>query len=48
VLSGIGLEAANWLFLAKRQRITKLTEEIEAARTESAKLRQQIRDATRF
>jgi len=48
VLSGIGLEAANWLFLAKRHRITKLTEEIEAARTESAKLRQQIRDATRF
>lgn len=47
IVSGGILEAANWLFLAKRHRIAKLTEDIEAARTESAKLRQQIRDATR-
>lgn len=47
VVSGIALEAANWTFLAKRQRITKLTGEINDARTESARLRQQIRDATR-
>lgn len=48
ILSGALLEAANWLFLAKRQRISKLTEEIEAARAESAKYRQQIREATRI
>jgi hypothetical protein len=48
LLSGIALEGANWLFLAKRHRITKLTEEIEEARSEGAKLRQQIRDATRI
>lgn len=47
ILSGIALEATNWLFFAKRHRIMKLSAEIEEARSESARLRQQIRDATR-
>src|SRR5512145_1852695 len=43
IVSGVLLEAANWLFLAKRSRIAKLAADIEAAQAESAKLRQQIR-----
>jgi hypothetical protein len=48
VVSGLLLEAANWSFLAKRQAITRLSREIEEAQEEGARLRQQIRDATRF
>ena len=36
------LEAANWAFLAKRQRITRLNEELEEAESEARHLRQKI------
>ena len=45
--SGVLLEGANWLFLAKRHKIDRLTGEIEEANAEASKLRAQIRDATR-
>jgi hypothetical protein len=48
IVSGVLLEAANYLFLAKHQQITRLSAEIESARAESQRLKQQIRDATRF
>jgi len=48
VISGLLLEAANWAFLAKRSAITRLSQEIAEAQSESNALRQQIRDATRF
>jgi hypothetical protein len=47
VVSGVILEAVNYLFLAKRQQITRLSAEIETAEEESVKLRQLIRDASR-
>ena len=47
VVSGLVLEAANWSFLAKRNAMTRLSKELEEARGEGARLRQQIRDATR-
>ncbi len=47
ILSGVILEAMNYFFLAKRQQITRLSAEIEAARLESQRLRQLIRDASR-
>ena len=46
--SGIALEAANYLFLAKRQRMTRLAAEIEEAREEGRRLEQKIREAGRF
>lgn len=48
VLSGIALELANYLFLAKRQRIAKVTLEIEALRNESRQLDQRLREASRL
>jgi hypothetical protein len=48
VLSGLLLEAANWSFLAKRNAITRITAELEEARSEGARIRQQIREATRL
>lgn len=48
VLSGIVLELANYLFLAKRQRIAKVTQEIEALRNESRQLDQRLREANRL
>jgi hypothetical protein len=48
IVSGLLLEAANWAFLAKRSAITRLSQEIAEAQSESQRLRQQIRDATRF
>jgi hypothetical protein len=48
ILSGAVLELANWLFLAKRQRISRITEEIDEARAEGVRLRQLIRDAKRL
>jgi hypothetical protein len=48
IVSGVLLETANYLFLAKRQQITRLSGEIESARAESQRLKQQIRDATRL
>jgi hypothetical protein len=44
---GLLLEAANWAFLAKRQAITRLSEELNEAEAEARQLRQKIRDATR-
>jgi hypothetical protein len=48
VLSGVGLEAANLLFFAKRQRIRRLSAEIEEARGDSRAIQQKIREATRL
>jgi hypothetical protein len=47
VVSGIIMEAANYLFLAKRHLITRLSSELEEARTEGVHLRQKIREAER-
>ena len=47
IVSAALLEAANWSFLAKRSRITRISEEIEEARAEGARIRQQLREATR-
>ncbi|HVO13007.1 MAG TPA: hypothetical protein VMX54_19865 [Vicinamibacteria bacterium] len=47
VVSGLLLEGANWAFLAKRQRITRLTGELEEARREASRLRQRLREAAR-
>jgi len=41
------LEAANWGFLAKRSRITRLTRELEDARVEGARIRALLRDAAK-
>lgn len=47
LLSGLALELANWAFLAKRHRMTVLTEELDEARLEGARLRTILREATR-
>jgi DNA-directed RNA polymerase subunit RPC12/RpoP len=47
VLSGVLLEAANFFFLAKRQRLTRLGTEIDEARAEGRALQQKIREAGR-
>ena len=47
VLSGAALELANFLFLAKRQRIRRLSAEIEEARGDGRGIQQRIREATR-
>jgi hypothetical protein len=47
LLSGLVLELANWAFLAKRQRITVLTRELEDARADATRLRSILREATR-
>jgi len=47
LVSGLLLEAANWSFLAKRQRISRLSEELAEAEAEARQLRMKIRDATR-
>jgi hypothetical protein len=47
VVSGLLLEAANWAFLAKRQTIARLSEELSEAETEAQRLRKTIRDSTR-
>jgi hypothetical protein len=48
IVSGLLLEAANWSFLAKRSAITRVTRELEETRAEGARIRQQIREATRI
>ena len=48
IVSGLLLEAANWSFLAKRGAITRISAELEEARSEGARIRQQIREATRL
>ena len=47
VVSGVLLEAANFFFLAKRQRLRRLGEEIAEARAEGRALQQKIREASR-
>lgn len=48
LLVGIGLELANHLFLAKRQRIHRLSEELQAARENGRRLQKVIREAGRL
>jgi hypothetical protein len=45
--SGLALELANYLFLAKRQKLTRLSRELEEAREDGRQLHQKFRDATR-
>ncbi|HXY38057.1 MAG TPA: hypothetical protein VEQ10_00215 [Vicinamibacteria bacterium] len=45
VASGLLLEGANWAFLAKRHRMTRLSAELEEARGEASRLRQLLREA---
>ena len=45
LFSGVLLEAANWAFVAKRSAMTRLGRELDEARAEGQKLRQQIREA---
>jgi len=47
VVTGVLLETANHLFLAKRQAITRISADLEEARSEGAHLRQKIREAGR-
>jgi len=47
IFSGVLLEAANWSFLAKRSKMTRLAGELDEALAEGEKLRQQIREASR-
>jgi hypothetical protein len=47
IVSALLLEAANWSFLAKRSAITRISGELEEARAEGARIRQQLREATR-
>ena len=48
VVSGLLLEAVNFFFLAKRQRMRRLGSEIDEARAEARALQQKIREAGRF
>jgi hypothetical protein len=43
---GVLLELANFFFLQKRQKMTRLTEEIEQLNQDSRELRRQIREAS--
>jgi DNA-directed RNA polymerase subunit RPC12/RpoP len=47
VFSGLFLELANFFFLAKRQRLRRLSTEIDEAEEEGRALQQKIRDASR-
>jgi hypothetical protein len=46
VLVGAGLELANFFFLQKRTKMTRLTEEIEQVNQDSRELRRQIRESS--
>jgi hypothetical protein len=48
LVSGLLLEAANWAFLAKRSAMIRLSQEITEAQAQGQRIRQQIRDSTRF
>jgi hypothetical protein len=48
VASGLLMELANYLFLAKRHRITRITQEIEALDGEVRQLEQRVREASRM
>jgi DNA-directed RNA polymerase subunit RPC12/RpoP len=47
LISGLLLEAANFFFLAKRKRLSRLSGEIQEARAEARSLEQKIREASR-
>jgi hypothetical protein len=47
VVSGILLELLNYLFLAKRQRVKRLSAELDEARSDSEELAQKIRESSR-
>jgi hypothetical protein len=47
LITGALLELANFLFLAKRHHMTRISAELEEAEEEGARLRQLIREATR-
>jgi hypothetical protein len=47
LVTGLLLAVANFLFLAKRQHMTRISAELEEAEEEGARLRQLIREATR-
>lgn len=47
VAAGVALELANYLFLAKRQKMTRLSAEIAEARQDGRLLEQKIREASR-
>ena len=47
IVSGVVLELLNYFFLAKRQRVKRLTAELEEARQESHELDQKIRESSR-
>jgi hypothetical protein len=47
LVTGALLELANWSFLAKRHRITRLSREVAEARAEATRLRAIEREATR-
>lgn len=47
VASGVALELANYLFLAKRQKMRRLANEIAEARQDGRALEQKIREASR-
>jgi hypothetical protein len=48
VISGLLLELANFLFLAKRQRMARLAEELGEAQEDGRRLQQKIREAGRI
>jgi hypothetical protein len=47
VASGVFLEAANWFFLAKRHRISRIMQELDEARASGRHLEKIIREASR-
>jgi hypothetical protein len=47
LFAGLLLELANFLFLAKRHHMTRISAELEEAEEEGARLRQMIREASR-
>jgi hypothetical protein len=48
LVTGLAFEAANWSFLAKRSAMMRIGRELDEARAEGQRLRQQIREATRL
>lgn len=47
LVGGLILEAANYLFFAKRQRIRRLSAELDEARADGKQIEKQIREASR-
>lgn len=48
LVTGLLLEVANYLFLAKRNALTRISAELEEAEAEGVRLRQLIREASRL